>query len=220
MKSKLIIHCDSSCWWAAAPDYLHANYLQSRVHRDWKRSGRLIQSNHELQWAESARRRLCVTVTLQNKDGDRRSETGTLKRSQRPWHFLYFLPWNLHRAPWEKRELEVNHVPLYILIGGRQWKVYWNRDVRRFRNNHYNHKKSLYFLVENSMLIKQIPTSGHICGEVTGCAQDTKSMCSTRGGYQGMYITFTSAKKKTNQAEPTLVLKPREYITRNPKQRH
>ena len=37
--------------------------------------------------------------------------------------------------------------------------------------------------------------------------------CSTRGGSQGMYITFTSGIR-----QPTLALKPREDITRNPKQ--
>ena len=41
--------------------------------------------------------------------------------------------------------------------------------------------------------------------------------CSTRGESWGMYITFTSA-KIANTAEPTLALKPRGVITRNPKQ--
>ena len=43
-------------------------------------------------------------------------------------------------------------------------------------------------------------------------------MCSTRGRSLGMYITFASAKKKENKAEPTLAFKPREDVTRNPKQ--
>ena len=41
-------------------------------------------------------------------------------------------------------------------------------------------------------------------------------MCNTRGGSQGMYITFASA-KIVNKGEPTLALKPRGAITRNPK---
>ena len=41
--------------------------------------------------------------------------------------------------------------------------------------------------------------------------------CSTRGESWGMYITFASA-KIVNKAEPTLALKPRGDITRNPKQ--
>ena len=39
--------------------------------------------------------------------------------------------------------------------------------------------------------------------------------CSTRGGSQGMYITFTSAMRIR---QPTLALKPRGDVTRNPKQ--
>ena len=42
------------------------------------------------------------------------------------------------------------------------------------------------------------PTSADACGEVTGCTvcHQEVGMCSTRGGSQGMYITFTSTKKK------------------------
>ena len=40
--------------------------------------------------------------------------------------------------------------------------------------------------------------------------------CRTRGGSQQMYITFAST--KVNEEEPTLALKPRLDITRNPKQ--
>ena len=58
------------------------------------------------------------------------------------------------------------------------------------------------------------PTSAHAYGEVTGCAC---SKCSTRGESWGMYITFASA-KIANKAEPTLALKPRGDVTRNPKQ--
>ena len=42
-------------------------------------------------------------------------------------------------------------------------------------------------------------------------------MCSTRGGSQGMDMTFTPA-KKLNKAELTLSLKPKVDVTRNPKQ--
>ena len=41
------------------------------------------------------------------------------------------------------------------------------------------------------------------------------AMCSTRGGSQGTYITFASAMRIR---QPTLALKPRGDITRNPKQ--
>ena len=40
-------------------------------------------------------------------------------------------------------------------------------------------------------------------------------MCSTRGGSQGTYITFASAMRIR---QPTLPLKPRGDVTRNPKQ--
>ena len=39
--------------------------------------------------------------------------------------------------------------------------------------------------------------------------------CSTRGGSQGTYITFASAMRIR---QPTLALKPRGDVTRNPKQ--
>ena len=48
-----------------------------------------------------------------------------------------------------------------------------------------------------------------------GCQEVCK--CSTRGESWGMYITFASA-KIANKAEPTLALKPRGDLTRNPKQ--
>ena len=48
-----------------------------------------------------------------------------------------------------------------------------------------------------------------------GCQEVSK--CSTRGESWGMYITFASA-KIANKAEPTLALKPRGDVTRNPKQ--
>ena len=40
-------------------------------------------------------------------------------------------------------------------------------------------------------------------------------MCSTRGRSQGMYIMFASAMRIR---QPTLALKPRGDVTRNPKQ--
>ena len=63
------------------------------------------------------------------------------------------------------------------------------------------------------------PTSADACGEVTSCNAGYKEVgrCSTKGGSSGMYITFTSAKTR-NKAGPTLALKPRADITRNPKQ--
>ena len=62
------------------------------------------------------------------------------------------------------------------------------------------------------------PTATDAFRKETGCHAGCKevSMCSTRGGFQVMCITFTSA--KVNKAEPTLTLKPRGDVTRNPKQ--
>ena len=53
------------------------------------------------------------------------------------------------------------------------------------------------------------PTSADAGGEATGCNAGCQevSRCSTRGGSQGMYITFASS--KMNKVEPTLALKPR-----------
>ena len=48
-----------------------------------------------------------------------------------------------------------------------------------------------------------------------GCQEVGK--CSTRGESWGMYVTFASA-KIANKAEPTLALKPRGDVTRNPTQ--
>ena len=58
------------------------------------------------------------------------------------------------------------------------------------------------------------PTSTDACGEVTGCAACCQevSRCNTRGGSQGMYITFAST--KGNKAEVTLALKPTGDVTR------
>ena len=71
---------------------------------------------------------------------------------------------------------------------------------------------------------KPIPNSADACGEVTGCNAGCQEVntCSTRGGYQGMCITFTFA-KKVNKTELTLALNPREEIqhrgTRVPKKK-
>ena len=69
------------------------------------------------------------------------------------------------------------------------------------------------------MTSKSFQNSAHSSGEVTGCNASCQEVdtCSTRGGSQRMYITFASA-KKVDMAEPTLALKTREDITRNPKQ--
>ena len=52
-------------------------------------------------------------------------------------------------------------------------------------------------------------------GEVTGCTAGHQevSTCSTRGASQGMYNVHNE-----NKAEPTVALKPRGDVTRNPKQ--
>ena len=59
-------------------------------------------------------------------------------------------------------------------------------------------------------------TSADAYREVTNCNAGHQE-CSTKDGSQGMHITFTSA-KEANKAEPTLALKPRGDVTRNPKQ--
>ena len=60
----------------------------------------------------------------------------------------------------------------------------------------------------------------HLCNSMwgqdrlhAGCQEVGK--CSTRGGSRGMYITFASAMQIR---QPTLALKPRGDVTRNPKQ--
>ena len=60
-------------------------------------------------------------------------------------------------------------------------------------------------------------TSATVCGDRTGSVSGRQEVgkCSTRGGSQGMYITFTSAMQIR---QPTLALKPRGDVTRNPKQ--
>ena len=67
-----------------------------------------------------------------------------------------------------------------------------------------------------------VARSSHLCACMwgsdrlrVGCQEVGK--CSTRGESWGMYITFVSA-KIANKAEPTLALKPRGEVTRNPKQ--
>ena len=57
-------------------------------------------------------------------------------------------------------------------------------------------------------------TSATVCGDRTGCDQEV-GKCSTRGGSQATYITFTSAMQIR---QFTLALKPRGDDTRYPKQ--
>ena len=56
------------------------------------------------------------------------------------------------------------------------------------------------------------------CREATGSCASCQEVgrCNTRGGSRGIYITLMSA--KGNKAKPTLVLKPKGHVTRNPKQ--
>ena len=60
-------------------------------------------------------------------------------------------------------------------------------------------------------------TSATVCGDRTGgdAGHQEVSTCSTRGGSPGMYIMFTFAMRIR---QPTLALKPRGDVTRNPKQ--
>ena len=48
------------------------------------------------------------------------------------------------------------------------------------------------------------PTSADACGEVTSCDAGCQEVgrCSTRGGFQGMYITFASAKQVNKVRNP------------------
>ena len=60
----------------------------------------------------------------------------------------------------------------------------------------------------------------HLCNSMWGqdrlrADRHEVGKCSTRGGSQGMYITFASAMRIR---QPTLALKPRGDVTRNPKQ--
>ena len=61
-------------------------------------------------------------------------------------------------------------------------------------------------------------TSATVCGDRTGCDAGRQEVgtCNTRGGSQGMYNI--SPLQKANKAEPTLALKPRGDVPRNPKQ--
>ena len=64
----------------------------------------------------------------------------------------------------------------------------------------------------------QLPSLADASGKVMSCDASCQEVgrCSTRIGSQGIYITFAST--KVNKAEPTLALKPRGHITRNPKE--
>ena len=79
-------------------------------------------------------------------------------------------------------------------------------------------RSAFIFCVGDPFESEPTPTSADKCGEVTGCdaSHQEVSRWNTWDGSQGMYITFAST--KVNKAEPTLALKPRGDITRNPKQ--
>ena len=83
------------------------------------------------------------------------------------------------------------------------------------------HVRPLCWVIAHSNL-SQVPTLLIYLGEVTGCDAGCQkaSRCSTRGEiFGGMYITFTPI-QEANKAEPTLALKPRGDVTRNPKQEY
>ena len=64
---------------------------------------------------------------------------------------------------------------------------------------------------------KPSPTSTHACGEVTGCAPVTKRPACVAPEVDSGNAHYTGLHKKVNKAEPTLALKPRGDVTRNPK---
>ena len=61
------------------------------------------------------------------------------------------------------------------------------------------------------------PLHMHVGSDRLRAGRQEVGKCSTRGESWGMYITCASA-KIANKAEPTLALKPRGDVTRNPKQ--
>ena len=66
---------------------------------------------------------------------------------------------------------------------------------------------------------KQVPPLHmYICGEVTGCAPATKRSARVTQEVDLRECTLHSPLQKGNKAEPTLALKPRGDITRNPQQ--
>ena len=70
---------------------------------------------------------------------------------------------------------------------------------------------------ENHFLRPATPSGckvSHYCPFSCNAGCHEVSRCSTRDGSQGMYFTFAAT--KTNKAEPTLALKPRGNLTRNP----
>ena len=99
-----------------------------------------------------------------------------------------------------------------------------SRDTRsniKYKKPGHRHNGSAFTFCRCDHLFKSEPgpTSADACGEVTGCVPGRQEVgkCSTRDESWGMYITFASA-KIANKAEPTLALKPRGDVTRNPKQ--
>ena len=62
------------------------------------------------------------------------------------------------------------------------------------------------------------PTSAHLCGEVTGCMMSAKRSVHVVPEVDLGKVHHIHLRKKVNKAEPTLTLKPRGDITRNPKE--
>ena len=62
------------------------------------------------------------------------------------------------------------------------------------------------------------PTSAHTCGEVTGCMPAAKRSACVLPEVDLRECTLNSPLQKANKTEPTLALKPRGDVTRNPKQ--
>ena len=65
---------------------------------------------------------------------------------------------------------------------------------------------------------KPSPTSAHACGEVTSCTPSTKRSTCVASEVDLRECTLHAPLQKVNNAEPTLALKPRGDVTRNPKQ--
>ena len=111
------------------------------------------------------------------------------------------------------------------------WSMTWEKVTRLYisqsLSTSYHTKIHLNLTIkrpEQSCSIIRYPepifTSAHARGEMTGCRAGCQEVdrCSTRGGSQGLYTTFAST--KAYKADPSLALKPRGDITRNPKQRY
>ena len=88
--------------------------------------------------------------------------------------------------------------------------------------NYYNHNGSAVVFCPGDCPFesKPSPTSVHACGEMTGCILATKRLAhvAPEVNLRECNITFARLLQKVNKAEPTLALKPRGDVTRNPKQ--